>query len=643
MYVLKLTLSPKLLLGVFFAAIVLSASHSSLAYADNRNPLNQAEVAAKDLCINGPYDDRRGAIWFSNSGDYYAGSVVVESDATSVGIKIRGSVYSCGQAGTADTGAVDISSSGLNSWRLSGFSSTELRRGSVTGANNWSSQGGAIDATLNVSGLAMNNTAGDDTETIQAGLYRCFYNYTSSRKGICYTQIIDITVVRKKVPYNYDLVPSVTKSATSVAQGSNVTFTHLVTKTGTVSKPTAYAIRQIVVPAGGSFNQSVGLIDDANQARCDARYGASASCVATVLDSGTLTFSGTPTTVTVPAAVATINTGSYDVGTLICRILAVNPPTHNSSPGHRWSALACVVVAKKPYLAIKNGDAWAGGSFKSATGTCPVASARGFEGSNTTFPDGTYGAYSEYGLLSLRSVTNFGSAGKPFGNKLTFRNTPAPIGYFSTTANNCLNDALDYYGGKAVSDRILNATLRPINSGIYARDRGDMTPLLLTQTDPGAIVIGSGKHMVIMVDGDITINRNIEFAPGPYTNLNDIPSLTVISRNGNISVAQNVTRLDGFYQASQRFVTCLEGAGGGGIGENDNLCNQQLTVNGAVTATEIIARRIHGGANKAGVDQRNDPAELFIMRPDLFLSQYGQAQATSQLRSVDENELPPRY
>lgn len=449
--------------------------------------------------------------------------------------------------------------------------------------------------------------------------------------------------------YDYNLTPVVTTSTSSVVQGTNITFSHSVQKTGTNSKPTAYSVRQIVIPPGGSFNRSVGMIDNAAQAGCDARYGASPSCTATVLMAqGGVVFSGSPTPIAVPANVATISTNGYDPGTLVCRILAVNPPTHNAAPTHRWSAPACVIVAKKPYLAIKNGDAWAGGLFKSATGTCPVASTRGFMGSNTDFSGTIYGSYAEYGLLSLRSVTNFGSAGKPLGNKLTFRNTPAPIGNFlptpalPTIANNCLNDALDYYGTKAVDLTIsAAASIASFTSGIYATTVSDAGTV--TVTSSGAqIDITAGKHIVLIATGDIVINKNIIFAPGPYASLADIPSLTVISRTGNIRIADGVTRLDGFYQARQKFVTC-DGSGTGGIGETSGRCKQPLVINGAVTAAEVMARRIYGGAITGGMDQRNNPAEQIIMRPDLFLSQYGQAQDTNQLRTVDENELPPRY
>lgn len=179
-------------LYAFGIVAVLATMPAHVARADNRAPLNGAEIDAKSLCGN----DRRGAIWFTNSSNYYSNSVTVSSDQTSVEVYIRGSVYSCAQTPVAHTGATDIVPQGANAWRLTDLQSTELDRGTVSGDYNWSSQGGQVVATLNVQGLATNNIGRSDSQTITIDLYRCFYNYTNSKQGSCYAQTISITVNR---------------------------------------------------------------------------------------------------------------------------------------------------------------------------------------------------------------------------------------------------------------------------------------------------------------------------------------------------------------------------------------------------------------------------------------------------------------
>lgn len=452
--------------------------------------------------------------------------------------------------------------------------------------------------------------------------------------------------------FDFTLVPSVSPSASTVVVGQPVTFSYFVNNSGTTgSRTVAVALKQYVVAPGQAFNSGIGMQDNVMQ-NCDTRYSSTLCATSWQLPSRQFPRGSTSvdTSGSSPAYTA-INTSALTPGTRVCQMLAVDPASETSSGviRGRWSAPVCVMIGKKPYVTIRNGDAWAGGSFRNTTNnTCPITSTRGFEGSTTAFTGGqAYGAYAEYGLTSLRGVTNFGSGGKPFtsgsGSSLTFRNTPLPLGEFSSATDHCLNDALAFYGTRN-SDLTISGSAPIANwgSGLYVTNINDTGTVTINSGAP-QITLAPGRHITLIVTGDVLINKNIEFAPGPYTNLADIPSLTVISRTGNIRVSQNVTRIDGFFQAQGKFITCHEGDRPGAIGENDAICRNPLTVNGAVTASEIVARRIHGGAVSGGVDRRNEAAEQFIMRPDLFLSRYMQSQSGNQLKTVDENELPPRY
>ena len=152
----RLTKVGSLGLAVFVFSIFLSLGLGHNALADNRGAANSAEVEAKSLCGT----ERRGAIWFTNSGNYYGDTVVVEGtdDRANIPVGIRGSVYSCAQGPSVHTGATQVRADNPEAWRLTNLSSSVLDRGTVSGRNNWSSQGGQIEALLNISGLATNNS-----------------------------------------------------------------------------------------------------------------------------------------------------------------------------------------------------------------------------------------------------------------------------------------------------------------------------------------------------------------------------------------------------------------------------------------------------------------------------------------------------
>ena len=113
---------------VMLGIVVCAAVPSLPAYADNRSPSNTAEQNAYNLCYwgTGTKYGARGAIWFTNSGSYYNDSVTVSSDAQSVSVAIRGSVYGCKYGSPGDIYATNVAPNAPNAALLSGLSSTTL-------------------------------------------------------------------------------------------------------------------------------------------------------------------------------------------------------------------------------------------------------------------------------------------------------------------------------------------------------------------------------------------------------------------------------------------------------------------------------------------------------------------------------------
>ena len=464
------------------------------------------------------------------------------------------------------------------------------------------------------------------------------------------------------VPYNYSLTPT---SAIApgypdvVPAGGSTKYEYKVTNSGpTYSDPMTYRILQFVMPPGVAINDGGLPYRDNQTANCPA--WTSGVCATTLYTSGTVTFIPTaPLTLTVPANASdltALQTAGMAPGTRVCRLVALAKGSPTTV--QRWSRPKCVTVGKKPFISIFNGDGWAGGSFKAIDSTCAATGTQmgGFGGATVTYADGNdYGSYGEYQLFGIGNINSFGSGGRALSagaspgpaTTMSYKATglfyTPSVGPSTALTSHCIGDALPYYGS-IPSSGTLGATVDLASfptSGVYTRT-GDLTI--------NAMTIPAGRHIAIIATGVVTINGNITLAnPGGapyYTNIADIPSFTLInsgtgSASSNyIRVRQAVTQLDGIYQTYHDFVTCAESETGP-IGLNSGVCQQQLVVNGAVTANKFVLRRIKGG--DPDLVNRNTPAEIFNMRSDVFLSAYGSSQAGGQIRTVSEQELPPRY
>lgn len=174
---------------------------------------NTAEQNAWWLCNYAPGTQysARGAVWFTSESSYYSLGVNAADGQTSVPVYIRGSVYSCSNdLLNVTVYATNIAPQGAQGWRLSGLSSTSLNRGTFlsSGERRWTSQGNSVSATLDVSGLATNNSTSTATETIDIDLYRC-YSTDGVKSVNCYAETVPIVVTRTPPVATY------TNSATS--------------------------------------------------------------------------------------------------------------------------------------------------------------------------------------------------------------------------------------------------------------------------------------------------------------------------------------------------------------------------------------------------------------------------------------------
>ena len=468
------------------------------------------------------------------------------------------------------------------------------------------------------------------------------------------------------IAYNYELDPNVTMSSqTADIGGTPPNLTYNITNNGpSISEPVTFTVKQFVGQPGETVSYAT-----RNGVAGNCGIPSVSGCAVDIYTSGTakpynlgvtqIISSGSggitnPATNTYPIPPLTPADMDRPAGSKICRVLVVS---RGSEAGqNRWGEPVCVTIGKKPHMSIINGDGWAGGRFKALNASCtlPAQPNGGFRGSFSTFGSSSYGSFGEYQLFATGLVSSFASGGKvttgvspapvTLSSSLTYKG-PLTLGQFYTSTtggvssltSHCLGDAMGYYGGITPSSTLgTNVAPSSLASGVHKRT-GDLT------IDAGG-AIPAGRHVVIIATGKVTINGNITLAPGPYASLGDIPSFTLISGtnvaapNKNIEVSSAVTQLDGIYQTYGQFITCYQSVSGG-IGLDSPNCKEQLVVNGTVTADKFVLRRIKGA-------DRNDRAtsgEVFNYRSDIFLSAFGDAQTSTQLRTASEQELPPRY
>lgn len=330
-------------------------------------------------------------------------------------------------------------------------------------------------------------------------------------------------------------------------------------------------------------------------------------------------------------------------GTRICDRITITSPSAASyfaAPADR-EAEACVVIVKTPLVHFMGGDVWAGGGFTLADGTCPsananiVTTARSFTIGAATY---TAGSAVEFAAFALGTMTEFGSASKALlaannnvvgspARALAFANTAATApGSFAATQH-CLNDHASDYASAPV---IVGSANFSAGDGAW-HATGNLTM---------GGVLPAGTQQVYLVDGDVTITNSIHYksaASPTYGSVDDIPSLVVIAR-GNIRVDQGVSQLDGVFITRGTFFTCYQLPTPATV----NTCNNKLTVNGAVVATNLNLYRTAGAGGATAVE-RQQPAELFQLSPEVYLRNALNRTSTPIIRVTERRELPPRF
>jgi len=497
------------------------------------------------------------------------------------------------------------------------------------------------------------------------------------------------------VPYNYVLDPKIEPTPDVVYVDETVTIrtgTNTNTRVNdpvveqpysTKTKPSVYEIISFVAipdsdkPAGyGDTTNTIDshLTNGAELQTCDYYTPGMSLLPGTgcnLVARGTDTFnkSGSVTGYYENLPAASINIGDMPVGTKYCIALsmwpydshngaaastgATNDPSLNDNTGEGYwihTPPKCFDIAKKPNLQI-----WAAGVFsKGAIRTSQ--STKNLGGSIRTF-----GSWSEYHTVGLKSITRFG--------------TGAAYGYEKNNGGNYLSalpgglvDTVDAcaYSKSTITNvdcgNLGNANISPqgatnIISGILARYTspggtqiaGDSTSLSSLDgqyATASSITISSssiprGKTIAIYSGGTVTISGNIVYEDGPYSDPADLPQVLIIAKE--IHILPGVTNIDAWLVSGQAnggsgVVDTCYGYSVGTMSAVD--CTNQLVINGPVFASSLITNRTAG----AGVgNQSIVPGEIFNLRPDAYIWAGAQATKTKQASVTHVRILPPRF
>lgn len=324
---------------------------------------------------------------------------------------------------------------------------------------------------------------------------------------------------------------------------------------------------------------------------------------------------------------------------------------------------ACRTVAKKPNLAVWNGNLYSNGDIQalSAERYRDTALAKATVTDKSANPTTLYGSWSEHLAVANKRAEKFGSGaslatGSSAVNDFLQNST-------LTIANNVDKEEDLGYAGIEVST---------VKEQLWQRLKDHVTTELSGDWG-GEVVPATSTETKIYHADTLNLLGNIENR-NTYNSINDIPQVIIFANNVNI--ASNVTRIDAWIIADGTIDTCaktsLSGGfqNGGGSLSTGNLvigtaastkngaanqeCAKQLIFNGPVIADTIKLNRSYGaevnsdiGTNFTGANNDNSkqqPAEIFNYRADAYLWSYAQSgKFGSNLNEVYIKELPPRY
>lgn len=292
---------------------------------------------------------------------------------------------------------------------------------------------------------------------------------------------------------------------------------------------------------------------------------------------------------------------------------------------------ACRTIAKKPSATFWNSGVLTDGGIK--TSLSPrLVNVGALRTAGTYDFDYLFGSWSEH-LAAIGNVTSTfasgsalsrGSAGGAYRDiyprsTMTIANTTSTLGHSGIHHSNTLRTRLNTYLSGRPNIGSINNLPATITSGTY----------------------------ILNITGNLTINRDIKVAGGPYASIYQIPQV-VIFVNGDVNIEGGVTEIDAWIIATGTFRSCSNFQSkttqtASRVYNNNTVCDKQLVINGPVMADKAELRRSYG-SDPVIQGARYTPGEIFNLSGENYLWAYAQAgRYSSSYTEAYSRELAPRY
>jgi hypothetical protein len=313
---------------------------------------------------------------------------------------------------------------------------------------------------------------------------------------------------------------------------------------------------------------------------------------------------------------------------------------------------SCLTVVNEPYVHAFGSDIHAGGGFDGSTCNTPggiqtYLRTTGIKGAGSGVQIGalSIGPNNGFNSASLRSGDPIASSGLAFANNgmVATGGPGAPKTGENLGGTYC---ATDYYSTMPNNIQVntsSNLSIGGSNGAMHYKPGG---------TGSGTLTISGGgipnrANPAIYVEGNVYITGNgiVYSSAGNFGSIEDVPSMYIIAKGGNIYIDKDVTQLDGTYVAQPNgsvggsIYTCANGASRMPLNQILTSCRKQLVVNGSFVAQHVYLDRSFGSLRvsqsgeylRPGVGQNcgdsgntslgDCAAEIFNWSPESLLAQ----------------------
>ncbi len=332
---------------------------------------------------------------------------------------------------------------------------------------------------------------------------------------------------------------------------------------------------------------------------------------------------------------------NLDIGEKYCIAIAVANSTTSSTTGladssYYLSKSTCSNIAKLPSTQVLSGSIKTNGGIKSSTSYALQ--------SDKTYL--TYGSWADFAVIANKDIAKFASAASiARGITHTTLSTILCNTDHLTIANSQCSGAEQVTAlgdSKIISE---STTLQKLYSR-YVEGRAESILIQQDTLTAGDITAKgldpnnffSSHPLVVYSSGDLVISTNILSTTSRTYSQNFTPQVILIAE-GNIKIDQTVTNLDAWIVAGGEVDTCTSGHDA--ISLHSNVCNQQLTIRGAILANKISLKRTYGGDVNTG--SINTPAEIIHYTPALMLFTARESERSLLPETTYLHKLPVRY